>query len=177
VEELPAASAIGAVVCTRVVAMATARQHLGSKGEQAVSSNVPCPRCNRARHLAKLQANFQCADLICKFCGYLAQGKATTLADGPDELPKRILGAAWGPQHEQIVAGIYHGLYIVGYSPSGGLVRIDYVPAHILQTCPEVFEPRNPLGATAKRAGWRGFNYNLEKLPAIGIKQVYPAAR
>jgi hypothetical protein len=53
------------------------------------------------------------------------------------------------------------------------LVRIDYVPAHILETSPDVFEPRKPLGAQAKRAGWRGFVYNLDRLPAIGITQVY----
>ena len=136
---------------------------------------MPCPRCNRPRHLARLPANFQCADLICRFCGYLAQVKSTTLRDGSESLPSRLLGAAWGPQHDQITAGIYHGLFIVGFTPDGRLVRIDYVPAHILQTTPEVFEPRQPLGPEARRAGWRGFVYNLDRLPAIGIKQVYPA--
>jgi hypothetical protein len=154
--------------------MPTARQTLGKRGEKAVAERVPCPRCNKPRHLTRLQANFQCADLICKFCGFLAQVKTTTLADGSEDLPKRILGAAWGPQHEQIMAGIYHGLFLVGYSRRGSLRRIDYVPAHILQTAPEVFEPRSPLSAKAKRAGWRGFNYNLEKIPPIGINRVYP---
>jgi type II restriction enzyme len=154
--------------------MTTTRQQLGAKGEKAVNVHVPCPRCNKPRHLAPLPKNFQCADLICKFCGYLAQVKATTLKDGTSERPPRILGAAWGPQHEQITAGIYHGLYIVGFSTGGKLHWIDYVPAHILQTSPEVFEPRAPLKDTAKRAGWQGFVYNLEKLPPIGIKRVYP---
>jgi type II restriction enzyme len=152
--------------------MATVRQKLGDKGEEAVARHVACPRCNKARHLAKLQKNFQCADLICKFCGYLAQVKATTLV-GTD-LPPKILGAAWGPQHEQIIAGIYHGLYIAGFSKAGKLVRIDYVPAHILQTSPRVFEPRKPLSSSAHRPGWQGFMYNLKELPPIGIRQVYP---
>src|SRR5256885_9351634 len=117
--------------------MATARQQLGDKDERAVGEHIPCPRCNRPRHPARLPPNFQCADLICKFCGYLAQVKTTTLAEGQTELPDRILGAAWGPQHEQIVAGIYHGLFIVAFSPGGALVRIDYVPEHILQVTPE----------------------------------------
>jgi hypothetical protein len=153
--------------------MATARQQLGEKGEAMVSRHVACPRCNRPHHLAKLQRNFQCADLICKFCGYLAQVKAATIPGS--EFPDRLLGAAWGPQHEQIIAGIYHGLYLVGFSPSSRLIRIDYVPAHILQTTPEVFEPRRPLSPEAKTAGWQGFYYNLTKLPAIGIHQVYPS--
>jgi hypothetical protein len=152
--------------------MATSRQKLGEKGELAVSRRVPCPRCNRPRHLAKLQRNFQCADLICKFCGFLAQVKAVTIKG--DELPDRILGAAWGPQHEQLIAGIFHGLYIVGFSDTQRLVRIDYVPAHVLQASPQVFEPRAPLKETAQRAGWQGFVYNLAKLPEIGVKRVYP---
>ncbi|HSK49969.1 MAG TPA: DpnI domain-containing protein [Solirubrobacterales bacterium] len=151
--------------------MATKHQILGAKGEAAVSRQVPCPRCNRPRHLARLQRNFQCADLICKFCGFLAQVKTTKIEF--DQLPRRIPGAAWGPQHDQIIAGIFHGLYIVGYRKNR-LIRIDYVPAHVLEATPQVFEPRAPLKSTAKRAGWQGFTYNLEKLPEIGVKRVYP---
>jgi hypothetical protein len=75
-----------------------------------------------------------------------------------------------------MMAGIVHGLYLVGFAPTGKLVRIDYVPGHVLRASPEVFEPRNPLGQKAKRAGWTGFNYNLTKLRAIGKQRVYPKA-
>jgi len=156
-----------------VAAMPTAKQLLGAKGEAAVSKHVNCTRCGRKRHLTRLPQNFQCADVICKFCGYLAQVKALTLAQGSDELPRRVPGAAWGPQQEQMLAGIFHGLYFVGFSSAGKLVRIDYVPGHVLQASPNVFEPRKPLGPNAKRAGWTGFTYNLENLPLIGIQRVY----
>jgi len=79
------------------------------------------------------------------------------------------------PQQDQIVAGIFHALFVVAFSPSRGLTSIDYVPGHILQAAPDVFEPRNPLSASAKRAGWTGFNYNLAKLPKIGVKRVFPS--
>lgn len=117
--------------------------------------------------------NFQCADLICKFCGFLAQVKATTSIDGA--LPAKLLGGAWRPQHEQILAGIFQPLYVAVFSPTGRLTSIHYVPAHILQSVPTVFEPRNPLRSTAKRAGWTGFNYNLSKLPPIGVQEVFRA--
>jgi hypothetical protein len=123
-----------------------------------------------------LPPNFQCADVICKFCGFLAQVKAFTLVDGSEELPLRVMGAAWRPQQEQMIAGIFHGLYLVGFSINKKLVRIDYIPAHVLQASPRVFEPRKPLKSTAKRAGWTGFTYNLSELPSIGIQRVYPAA-
>jgi hypothetical protein len=79
-----------------------------------------------------------------------------------------------GPQHEQIMAGIYHGLFIAGFTPTGRLVRIGFVPPRVLQGSPEVFKPRRPLSPNAKRAGSQGFVYNLTKLPKIGIRQVYP---
>ena len=154
--------------------MATKHQVLGARGERAVGQHVPCPRCGRARHLARLPANFQCADLICKFCGFLAQVKAVTLDSGANVFPDRVLGAAWGPQQAQMISDIFHGLYLVGFSPKGRLIRIDYIPAHILRVTPDVFEPRNPLRPTAKRAGWQGFYYNLTKLPKIGVQTVFP---
>lgn len=161
--------------CT-VAAVATARQALGARGEDAVRKRIPCARCNRERHYTRLPTNFECADVICKFCGYLAQVKATRLADGTDEFPNRIMAAAWGPQHQRIIAGIFHALYLVGFRQDGKtLVRIDFVPPHVLEACPSVFEPRKPLSSTAKRAGWTGFMLNLSELPAVGRIQVYPS--
>jgi type II restriction enzyme len=151
--------------------MPTSRQQLGKKGEIAVHEHVLCPRCNRARHLTALPTNFQCADMICRFCGFLAQVKAVTVVDG--RLPERVLGAAWRPQHEQILAGIFHALFVACFDGEGNLLSIDYIPSHILSATPGVFQPRKPLRETARRAGWRGFYYNLGSLPSIGIQRVY----
>lgn len=151
----------------------TSRQHLGNLGETAVRDNVPCPRCRRERHLTPLRTNFQCADLICKFCGFLAQVKAVSTENG--KLPDRIPGAAWKPQREQILAGIFQPLYIATFDKDLRIQAIFYVPAHILQAVPGVYEPRKPLSSNARRAGWTGFYYNLSKLPPIGVAQVFPA--
>jgi type II restriction enzyme len=119
--------------------------------------------------------NFECADLICKFCGFLAQVKATRLPVGTEDLPEKIPSGAWAPQHARILAGIYHGLYVAGFKRNGRtLVRIDYVPPHVLEATPQAFEPRRPLSATAKRAGWRGYTLNLGKLPAVGMQRIFP---
>jgi hypothetical protein len=76
-----------------------------------------------------------------------------------------------------MLAGIYHGLFIVGFRSDGKtLVRIDYVPPHILAATPSVFAPRQPLRPTAKRAGWVGFTFMLSELPAMGIWRIYPAS-
>jgi hypothetical protein len=157
--------------------MPTARQDLGKRGEIAVCRQAVCPRCNRVRHFKQLPVNFECADIICKFCGFLAQVKTARLSDGATEFPDRIMGAAWGPQQDRILAGIYHGIYLVGYRQDGKtLVRIDFVPPHIIQATPSAFEPRKPLRKTAKRAGWTGFMLNVSVLPKVGISRVYPAS-
>jgi hypothetical protein len=156
--------------------MATTRQDLGERGEMEVCKLATCPRCNRSRHFKRLPTNFECADVICKFCGFLAQVKATRLADDRDEFPDRIMGAAWGPQQQRLIAGIFHGLYLVGYRQDGKtLVRMEFVPPHVLEATPSVFEPRKPLSANAKRAGWTGFMLNVSQLPLVGRMQIFPA--
>lgn len=111
-----------------------------------------------------LITNFKCADIICDFCGYLAQVKAATTSD-IDKLPKRLLGAAWRPQIARMNAGIYFPLYIV--LVNGKSFSIYYLSAD-LQT-PEIFIPRNALSPEAKRAGWQGFMYDLSKVSSGSI--------
>lgn len=78
--------------------MATDNQKLGDFGEEFVAKHVACPSCKSLEKTLKLlPTNFKCADLICDFCGYLAQVKSVTVND-VDVLPKQILGAAWKPQ-------------------------------------------------------------------------------
>jgi type II restriction enzyme len=136
--------------------MATSRQELGAFGERHVAQNCTCPRCKRSRTLVLLPPNFKCADLICDFCGYLAQVKATRVKD-VSVLPRTILGAAWGPQKERMASGVYFPLFLVLVSETGN--AIYYLSAD-LQT-PEMFKERPPLSSTARRAGWQGFHYDL----------------
>jgi hypothetical protein len=138
--------------------MATAKQDLGALGERLVVQNCSCPRCKQPRTLVPLRANFKCADIICDFCGYLAQVKTSTSVDGSTP-PKLLLGAAWGPQKQRMDAGIYFPLFLVLAAPKRGRFSIHYLSAD-LQT-PELFLARAPLSETARRAGWQGFYYNL----------------
>ena len=128
----------------------TTRQALGELGEKFVATTVPCPRCKRVRTLRRLPPNFKCADIICDFCGYLAQVKTTEKPD-VDVLPKQLLGAAWGPQKEKMDAGIYFPLFIVLVTPNRRRKAIYYIPADLQE--PTMFEERRPLGpkATARR--------------------------
>ncbi|MGW9169666.1 hypothetical protein ACWGPP_18600, partial [Agromyces sp. NPDC055657] len=56
--------------------MATDKQLLGAGGERLVARHAHCPGCKPSTKTFKtLPPNFKCADLICDFCGYLAQVK------------------------------------------------------------------------------------------------------
>ena len=136
----------------------TDKQDLGELGEKMVAATCDCPRCKRSKTLKRLPPNFRCADLICDFCGYLAQVKATRV-DDVTRKPNSILGAAWGPQKERMDSGIYFPLFIVAVAKVGKARAIYYLSADLQNET--IFEPRNPLSSTAKRAGWQGFPYRL----------------
>lgn len=140
--------------------MATGKQLLGSWGEAQVVKTCTCPRCKRVKTLKRLPVNFKCADLVCDFCGFLAQVKTATVSDVACP-PRTVLGAAWKPQQERMAAAIYFPLFLV--LKSGKDVAIYYLPTDFQSEA--LFRPRAPLGAEAKRAGWQGFLYCLDALP------------
>lgn len=137
--------------------MTTEKQKLGEKGEILVSKKCDCPRCKRPQTIRRLPANFKCADVVCDFCGYLAQVK-TTRREDIQTLPSSILGGAWSVQKERMDAGIYFPLFLVLISKQGKY-SISYLPADLQS--PEMFIPRKPLSSTARRAGWQGFRYDI----------------
>ena len=117
-------------------------------------------RLSEVQAFANTQAiaeQFQCADLICDFCWYLAQVRASTVRDH-ELIPASILGAAWGPQKDRMAAAIYFPLFLI--LVSGNKHAIYYLAADLQK--PETFKPRKPLPQEARRAGWRGFVYNLK---------------
>lgn len=148
--------------------MPTNKQILGAFGEGVVVKFCVCPGCKRRSTWKRLPVNFKCADVICDFCGFLAQVKTCTVAD-VGRIPKHIPGAAWGPQKERMDAAIYFPLFLV--LSRGRLFNIFYLSDDL--QAPELFTARKPLSAKARRAGWQGFVYNLEELPIGSIVKVY----
>jgi hypothetical protein len=145
--------------------MPTDKQKLGDLGEALVTQHCACPRCKRQKTLKRLRANFKCADLVCDFCGYLAQVKAASVKD-VSKIPSTIPGAAWSVQKDRMDSGIYFPLFIVLVG-SRRHNAVYYLPADI-QTR-ELFVPRKPLSGSAKRAGWQGFFYDLRTVRDGGI--------
>lgn len=115
-----------------------------------------------------LPPNFKCADVICDFCGYLAQVKTKSWRGTlPESCPSKILGAAWGPQKQRMDAGVYFSLFIV-LENERGVMSVYFLPRD-LQT-QEMFVPRERLSENAKRAGWQGFSIDLSKALAEPLR-------
>lgn len=118
-----------------------------------------------------MEAGFPCVDVICKFCGLLAQVKSTTAT--VNDRPTRALGANWAPQKEQILRDIFHALYVVSIV-RGEAERIWYVPAHMLRVNPAAFRPGGITRDGSNRLR-QGFSYDLRAIPDIGIERVFPS--
>lgn len=118
--------------------------------------------------MRSLPPNFKCADVICDFCGYLAQVKTKSWKGTlPESCPPTILGAAWGPQKQRMDAGVYFSLFIV-LENEIGVMSVYFLPRD-LQT-KEMFVPRKPLSENARRAGWQGFRIDASKALAEPVR-------
>ena len=133
------------------------KQDIGTFGEWQVVRRCHCPSCKRQNTLRRLPGNFRCADIICDFCGYLAQVKTIT-SSSVERLPATILGAAWDVQASRMKAGIFFPLFVVLKSGRGS-IAIYYLSADLQEL--SMFRKRRPLSATARKAGWTGFRYHL----------------
>jgi type II restriction enzyme len=139
--------------------MSTAKQKLGVYGENLVIKNLICQKCKKNKTLKKLPTNFKCADIICDFCGFLAQVKTSNVKN-IDILPNTILGAGWKVQKERMNEGIYFSLYLILVNQNN--YSIFYLSAE--KQSKEIFIPRKPLSSNARRAGWQGFMYDISKI-------------
>lgn len=147
--------------------MTTAKQELGERGEKLVAKHCACPQCKKELTLKRLPTNFKCADLICDFCGYLAQVKTMRVKE-LSQLPKQVLGAAWKPQKERMDAAIYFPLFLVLQAAKG--FEIYYLPTDFQNE--KLFKKRKALSESAKRAGWIGFMYMLSEVPDGALVRV-----
>lgn len=154
--------------------MTTKRQATGNIGEKFVIKHVTCPICNKGKFVEMSIKNFPCADTICKFCGALGQVKSVRTKD-IDKIPKKVGGAAWPPFKKRIEKGIFYPFFIVLIKEDKPK-RIIYISKDIQKATYEIdkklYIPRKPLGAHCRRAGWQGFDYNLELIPEMHFQRI-----
>ena len=144
----------------------TKRQNTGDLGEAIVEKYCYCPKCkSTTKTLKRLPPNFKCADIICDFCGFLAQVKTKT-ANDLDTIDNQIAGAGWAPQKARMDAGIYFPLYFVKVTKDGKEFSVFYLPADYQS--PEMFVPS--VRQIKNRKPYEMFNYRFGDIKSSMIK-------
>ena len=150
--------------------MATQKQKNGEFGEVYVKKHVYCPKCKSKKHtFVQLPSGFPCADLICNFCGYLAQVK-TCYSSNTDQCPRMLPGAGWEPLAKRMTKNIFYPIYVVVRNRRDPMkdVSIFYIPAE-LQTSKMFIRSRASVVKKTKRVV-KGVRFDLSKAIAEPLK-------
>ena len=121
-----------------------------------------CLNCERDE-LDQLPDNTPVADFACAVfeSRYQLKGKNGRLG-------KKIPGAAYQPTADAIRAGTMPEYILVDFDTRfATVVFVDAFPGWLIAE--ERVEPRKPLSASARRAGWRGCNIVVEGLDSVRI--------
>jgi hypothetical protein len=130
--------------------------------ETWASFNLYCLNCERDE-LDQLPDNTPVADFACAVCEsrYQLKGKNGRLG-------KKIPGAAYQPTVDAIRTGTMPEYVLVEFDTRfATVVFVDAFPGRLITE--ERVEPRKPLSASARRAGWRGCNIVVEGLDSVRI--------
>lgn len=127
-----------------------------------VAQEMFCANCGNSR-LTQLPNNSPVADFACPGCAEQYEVKSkrglslgVSVADGAYDAKIARLNSSTNPH-----------LMLLNYDLAAREVRnVCIVPKHFF--VPEIIQARPPLSATARRAGWRGSNILIGKVPEAG---------
>ena len=112
-------------------------------------------------HVDKIQNNSPVADVYCSTCGETFELKSKR-----NHIGAKIPDGAYRTMIERITSNVNPQLFVMQYSPSLFVTGLTFVPKFFFTA--DIIERRKPLPATARRAGWIGYNILYEKIPAQG---------
>ena len=126
-----------------------------------------CLACNSDR-LYTSKPNAIARDFFCPLCDQSYELKSSERAEG-----KRVVDGAYATMLDRIRGRDAPTLvllrYLRGPAPLGSTWFIDRLVAiHPVFLTSAAVEPRKPLSAFAKRAGWQGCNLRLDRIPPEG---------
>jgi type II restriction enzyme len=120
-----------------------------------------CPSCGNA-HITKFAANRPVADFHCTACAEEFELKSQKRSIG-----RKLVDGAYRTMQERLAADNNPNLLVLSYDlPRLMVTNVVLVPRQFF--VPTIIEPRKPLSATARRAGWTGCNILLDRVPAFG---------
>jgi type II restriction enzyme len=121
-------------------------------------ANLYCPNCN-SPHLTSAPANNPAIDYDCPKCRSPFQLKSQS-----SKLGSRIVDAAYSTMIRAILENRTPNLFAIHYEPlRWRIANLILIPQFAFPL--SAVEKRNPLSATARRAGWVGCNILLNAIP------------
>jgi len=129
--------------------------------EDWVGRNVYCPICGRPV-IHHYENNRPVADFYCD-CGSQFELKSKHSADG--SIGKKVSDGEYHTMISRITSLDNPNFFFLAYD-SETVNNLFMVPNHFF--VPSVIEKRNPLAATARRAGWEGCNILINDIPDSG---------
>jgi type II restriction enzyme len=128
--------------------------------ENWVKENSYCPSCGEVS-LIDYENNRPVADFFCKKCN-----EDFELKSKGGKVSNSIADGAYETMIERINSKHNPNFFFLTYTKSWTVNDFLIIPKQFFT--PEIIIKRNPLGPTARRAGWVGCNIDISKIPQSG---------
>ena len=119
-----------------------------------------CLAC-QSEVLTPTRANTRACDFLCPSCAAPYELKSSAKILGA-----RVVDGEYKTMMGKIAAGTAPTLMLLQYAPGWKIENL--VALHSVFLTPAIVEARNPLGPTARRAGWQGCNLRVDRVPPDG---------
>lgn len=129
--------------------------------ERWVNDNIYCPNCGN-EHISKFENNKPAADFYCGSCN-----EEYELKSQKGRTSKKINGGAYKTMIERIGSDNNPNFFFLAYDARNWIVN-DFIIIPKFYFTPSIIERRNPLSASARRAGWTGCNILMDMIPKQG---------
>jgi len=141
---------------------------IGEACEEYIIKNIKCIKCNFINY-EKCKINEKSKDIICNNCcqNYQIKAKCVTQNQINNILSKKIFKTVGG-EYTTTIHNINQNIdyiIILYEKKSYNIKNILYIQSESINT--ECIIPRNPLSATARRAGWQGCNIIFKNFKII----------
>ncbi len=129
--------------------------------EKWVSLQMYCPVCLNER-IIKYPNNMKVSDFYCDKCGSKFQLKSSK-----KPFTKRVVDGEFNTMISAIKKGNSPNFFLLNYSIDEWIVRnLILIPKFFITF--SMVEKRKPLSQSARRKGWVGCNFRLDRLPNEG---------
>lgn len=133
--------------------------------ENWVSENMYCPRCGNI-YIKHFENNRPVADFYCPYCKNEYELKSKN-----GSLGHKITDGAYETMIRRITSNENPDFFFMNYSREKLIVKdLILIPKHFF--VPDIIEKRNPLKASARRAGWIGCNILLDNKTRYNINYI-----